>query len=73
MVWKPGRKDLPHSPPDNAVYYRTDRTMRNQVPGMAPLNVQPRAGMARVPGSIASHTVENSGSSECRLIMFEPK
>ena len=73
VTWKPGQKDLAHSHPDAAVYYLTNCTLRNQFPGRAPMEGSPIPGTARVQGPIASHTVENIGSTDCRLIMFEPK
>jgi hypothetical protein len=73
VTWKPGQKDLSHSHPDAAVYYLTNCTMRNQFPGRPPMEGSPIAGTARVQAPIASHTVENIGTTDCRLIMFEPK
>ena len=73
VTWKPGQKDQSHSHPDAAAYYLTNCAMRNQFPGMPPLERGPIAGTARVQPPIASHTVENIGTSDCRLIMFEPK
>ena len=73
VTWKPGQKDKLHSHPDAAVYYLNNCTMRNQFPGMPPLEGGPIAGTARVQAPIASHTVENIGANECRMIMFEPK
>jgi hypothetical protein len=40
---------------------------------MPPQEGKPIAGTARVQPPIASHRVENIGTSDCRLIMFEPK
>ncbi len=73
VTWKPGQKDQLHSHPDAAVYYLNNCTMRNQFPGMPPLEGGPIAGTARVQPPIAAHTVENIGTSDCRMIMFEPK
>jgi beta-alanine degradation protein BauB len=73
VTWKPGQKDLPHSHPDAAVYYLTNCTMRNLFPGRPPIEGSPIAGTVRIQAPIASHTVENIGSTDCRLIMFEPK
>jgi len=73
VTWKPGQKDLSHSHPDAAVYYLTNCSMRNQYAGRPPMEGSPLAGTARVQAPIASHTVENIGSTDCRLIMFEPK
>lgn len=73
VSWRPGQKDQLHSHPDAAVYYLTNCFMRNQFPGMPPQEGKPIAGTARVQPPITSHTVENIGTSDCRLIMFEPK
>jgi quercetin dioxygenase-like cupin family protein len=73
VTWKPGQKDQFHSHPDNAIYYTTNCSMRSQVPGGAPQQNQRVAGTARVQGPVTSHSVENIGTTDCRLIMFEPK
>lgn len=73
VTWKPGQKDQSHSHPDAAVYYPMSCTLRNQFPGRPPMEGSPEAGSARVQGPIAAHTIENIGSTTCRLIMFEPK
>ena len=73
VTWKPGQKDQAHSHPDAAVYYLTNCSMRSQFAGSPPVEGRPIAGTAHVQPPIASHTVENIGSTECRLIMFEPK
>ena len=73
VTWKPGQKDRPHSHPDAAVYYLTNCTMRGQMGNNPPQEGKPEAGTARVQGPIASHTVENIGTTDCKLIMFEPK
>jgi hypothetical protein len=73
VTWKPGQKDVAHSHPDAAVYYLTNCTMRGQAASGAPRDGTREAGKAHVQGPIASHTVENIGTTDCKLIMFEPK
>lgn len=73
VTWKPGQKDLSHSHPDSAVYYLTNSSLRNQFSGRPPMEGSPIAGTVRIQPPIASHTIENIGSADCRLIMFEPK
>lgn len=73
VVWKPGQKDKPHSHPDAAVYYVNNCSLRNDFGNGNVATGAPVAGAARVQGPIGSHTIENIGSSDCRLIMFEPK
>ena len=72
VVWQPGQKDALHSHPDSAIFYVTDCSLRLEQPGVPTRTVQPRAGMAFVQGPIDAHVVQNVGSAECRLVMFEP-
>ena len=73
VVWKAGQKDQPHSHPDSSVYYVTNCRLRSEAAGSAPQEFSRLAGGAYVQRPIASHTIENIGSTDCRLIMFEPK
>lgn len=72
VTWKPGQKDVLHSHPASAVYYLTDCSLRVQTPDGTFRDVQPRAGLAFVQGPVPGHVLENIGSADCRLIMFEP-
>lgn len=72
VVWKPGQKDVLHSHPSNAVYYLTDCSIRIHAPDGSFRDAQPRAGYAVVQPPIPGHMLENVGTSDCRLIMFEP-
>ena len=73
VTWKPGQRDRFHSHPAAAVYYLTDCNGRGHFPdGKTVENVR-KAGTARLQGPITSHSVENIGKSDCKLIMFEPK
>lgn len=72
VTWKPGQKDVLHSHPANAVYYLTDCSLRLHAMDGSYRDAQPKAGAALVQAPIPGHVLENIGSSECRLIMFEP-
>ena len=72
VTWKPGQKDVAHSHPANAVYYLTDCSLRLHAPDGTSRDVQPRAGSAIVQRPIPGHVLENIGTADCRLIMFEP-
>lgn len=76
VTWKPGQSDVAHSHPDAAVYYLTDCTLKGSSPLPVPaLNAtgQRKAGMAAVQPPIPVHTVQNVGTADCKLVMFEPK
>ncbi len=73
VTWKPGQRDQLHSHPASAVYYLTDCTMRGTYASGATGEGSPRAGTAIVQAAIAGHSMENIGTSDCKLIMFEPK
>ncbi len=72
VTWKPGQKDVLHSHPASAVYYLTDCSLRIHLPDGSTRDGQPKAGMALVQQPIAAHVLENTGSADCRLVMFEP-
>jgi beta-alanine degradation protein BauB len=73
VVWKPGQRDRVHSHPEAATYYLSDCVLRNHPSGGPPQDGTRLAGRASVRGPIAAHSIENIGSADCRLIMFEPK
>lgn len=72
VVWRPGQKDVLHSHPANAVYYLTGCSIRIHAPDGTFRDAQPEAGYAVVQPAIPGHVLENVGTSDCRLIMFEP-
>lgn len=72
VVWRSGQKDVLHSHPANGVYYLTDCSIRIHAPDGTFRDAQPKAGSAVVQAPIPGHVLENTGSSDCRLIMFEP-
>lgn len=72
VTWKPGQKDTLHAHPANAVYYLTDCMLRVHAPDGKFRDNQPKAGSAIVQKEIPGHVLENIGSADCRLVMFEP-
>lgn len=72
VTWKPGQRDKMHSHPASAVHYLTDCKLRLRTPDGAVRDVAPVAGLAIVQPPIPAHDVENIGSADCRLVMFEP-
>lgn len=72
VTWKPGQKDVAHSHPASAVYYLTDCSLRIYAKDGSDRDAQPRAGAAIVQQSIPAHVLENIGTADCRLVMFEP-
>lgn len=73
VTWKPGQRDVWHSHPTAAVYNLTDCKVRNHSPDGTSRDGESKAGAARVNPPVASHSLENIGQTECKLIMFEPK
>lgn len=72
VTWKPGQKDVLHSHPANAVYYLTDCSLRLHAMDGSYRDAQPKAGAAIVQAAIPGHVLENIGTADCRLVMFEP-
>jgi predicted metal-dependent enzyme (double-stranded beta helix superfamily) len=72
VTWKPGQKDALHSHPASAVYYLTDCSLRIYAHDGTFRDAKPIAGMAIVQKPIPGHILENTGASDCRLVMFEP-
>lgn len=72
VTWKPGQRDILHSHPASAVYYLTDCNLRIHAPDGTFRDARPSAGAAIVQVPIPGHMLENIGTSECRLVMFEP-
>lgn len=74
VTWKPGQRDQTHSHPASAVYYPMDCTLRSyDASGMVVGERSLKAGFAVVQQPIAAHAIENTGQSECKVIMFEPR
>ncbi len=71
--WKPGQRDAMHSHASSGVYFLTDCQLRyfNLEGGSRDGLI--KAGHAVVQHPIVGHAVQNIGSTDCRLIMFEPR
>ena len=72
-TWKPGQRDQFHSHPAMLYYWVTDCSVRFHLPGGASRDAMVPAGEAGVQTTVASHSVENVGKSECKIVMFESK
>ena len=72
-IWKPGQRDAFHSHPRMLWYWATDCSIRQYLPDGTTHDSIVTAGHAGVQEAIASHSVENRGTSECRIVMFEPR
>lgn len=74
VTWKRGQRDQFHSHPAGGLfYYVTDCSLRLHNPNGTNADVVHSAGDAGVAPSIASHSVENVGKSDCKALLFEPK
>ena len=71
VTWKPSQRDNWHSHPAAGVYTLTDCRTRVYFPDGTHADRSYEAGQARVNPSVASHSVENTGASECRLVIVE--
>ena len=72
--WKPGQRDNWHSHgAPVAVYNLTDCTARIHTPDGKFIDVNPKVGGASVRVQAPSHSFENLGKADCKLILFEPK
>lgn len=72
VTWKPGQRDEFHSHPAVLSYRLTDCNLRSHAPdGKSQDNVR-KAGVVASQGPTVSHSMENIGESDCKLIMFEP-
>jgi beta-alanine degradation protein BauB len=72
-TWQPGQRDQFHSHPAAATYFLTDCTLSYYYPHSAGSSRLWTSGTAFAAPPIESHSVENLGGSECKVIMFEPK
>jgi len=72
-TWKPGQRDNFHSHPRMMFYWATDCSMRWYLPDGTTHDIDVKAGEAGVQDQIMSHSVQNRGTSECRVVMFEPR
>ncbi len=73
-IWKPGDRDKWHSHPPTAVYYITDCHVRAFFPDGSQRDLQRVGGIGRARDiSVTSHSIQNIGSSECRILLVEIK
>lgn len=73
-TWKPKQRDNWHSHGAPAAGYNlTDCTVRLHTPDGKFTDIKSKAGDARVGAQVPSHSLENMGNAECKLILFEPK
>lgn len=73
-VWKPGQRDAMHSHEGPLVGYRlTDCNLKVYTPDGKSNAREAKAGEALFNPIIAAHSVENVGSSECKLVIVEKK
>lgn len=72
-TWKPGQRDEIHSHPRMMFYWVTDCSMRWYLPSGETRDLNVKAGHAGTQEPIASHSVQNVGASECKVIMVETK
>lgn len=72
-TWKPGQRDNFHSHWANAVYRFTDCTARIYLPDGKFVDSNSKAGSTVLQNSIPSHSFENRGTAECRMLIVEAK
>jgi quercetin dioxygenase-like cupin family protein len=72
-TWQPGQRDAFHSHPAMGYYWVTGCALRFHLPNGVTRDDTVAIGQAGVQAPIASHSVENLGKTECRIVMFESK
>ena len=72
-VLKPGQRDKFHSHKATAAYYLSDCNVRVHTPDGKFVERAIKMGTANVGGAVASHSIENIGQADCRVIVTEPK
>jgi len=72
-TWKPGQQDQFHSHPWMLWYWVTDCSVTARFPDGTTRNFAVAAGESGVQEPIDSHSIENVGKSECKIVMFESK
>ena len=74
VTWQPGQRDKMHSHPDSATYFPMDCMLRAFGANGELIGQRlAQAGSAGVQIPIPAHSVENAGTTACKLVMFEPK
>ena len=73
-TWEPGQRDKMHSHPAIGVYILSDcENMRAHLADDSSRDWSAKSGNAGANDPVTSHSIENIGDTECRLIFFEPK
>ena len=73
-TWQPGQRDNMHSHPAIGVYILSDcENMRTHLADGSSRDWSVKSGNAGANNPVTSHSIENIGGTECRLIFFEPK
>lgn len=73
-TWKPGQRDEMHSHPVNATYALTACQVRLYGPDGKVLGESKRPqGSALIQSTIAAHSLENIGTSDCQILIVERK
>ena len=73
VTFRPNQRDQFHSHPMAAIYYITDCSVRAFTPDGASGSANITAGTVRIQDPVTAHSVENMGTSECKVLMFETK
>jgi hypothetical protein len=74
VTWKPGQRDNWHSHGDfTAVYNLTDCRTKARTPDGKVTENSRKAGEARFGVQSPSHSIENAGRKDCKVLIFEPK
>ena len=71
MTLKPGQRDNWHSHPATAVYFLRDCDVRVHTPEGNYSDRFRKEGFAYLAGPVPSHSYENRGSTECRMLIVE--
>jgi mannose-6-phosphate isomerase-like protein (cupin superfamily) len=73
-TWKPGQRDNWHSHGSTVAGYRlTDCNLRVHTPDGKSTESSTKSGAALIGAASSSHSFENIGKEECKLVLFEPK
>ena len=73
-TWKPGQRDKWHSHAGAAASYRlSDCTMTAHTPDGKSVSRNGKTGEVKFNPIIASHSLENTGTTECKVLIVEKK
>ena len=73
-TWKPGQRDKWHSHEGAAASYRlSDCTMTAHTPDGKSVSRNGKTGEVKFNPIIASHSLENTGTTECKVLIVEKK